>query len=102
MTASRVYPGSTISIQTIVAQGGTPVNAADITFKWFIGTGEMNTVTPTNTATGTYKATLTIPADQSGFLRYRWDTEGALDYVEEGVFLVEPTSFDTVTTKDYQ
>lgn len=102
MSASRIYPGSTITLQTIVKQGGTPVNAAEITFKWRIGSGKTSTVTPTNTATGTYTATFTIPTDESGLLKYRWDTDGDLDFAQEGALLVEPSSFDNVSSTDYQ
>ena len=100
MTAARVYPGSTITLQTVFTVGGTPANAPAIVFKWNIGTNGIKTITPTNTGTGTYTATITLPTDQSGMLRYRWDTEESVDFAEEGVILVEPTSFNEFTN-DY-
>jgi len=102
MSSSRIFPGMTLTLQTVVKQGGTATNAADITFKWLMGyNNKINSVTPVNTGTGTYKATFTLPQDECGLLRYRWDTEGDLDFVEEGAFMVDPTSFATVNTKDY-
>lgn len=98
---TRLYPGAKVVFQTIVKDAGVDTDAAEITFKWAIGSSGEKTVTPVNTATGTYTAEITTPTDQSGLLRYRWDTDGALDYAEEGVLLVEPTSFDTTTSRDY-
>lgn len=101
MTAKRIYPGSTITLQTQVKVSGALTDAAEISLKWNIGTNGEQSVTPTNTATGTYSAEITLPTDQSGLLRYRWDTDGALDYAEEGALLVEPTSFGRTSTTDY-
>lgn len=101
MTASRIYPGMEVMLQTIVKVGGAATDAPELTFKWSIGSSGEKTVTPVNTATGTYTATITTPTDQSGLLRYRWDTEGTLDFAEEGTLLVEPGSFMRTTASDY-
>jgi len=101
MTASRIYPGSTITLQTVVKVGEAATNASAITFEYRIENYKKRSVTPVNTATGTYTATVTLPTDEHGLMRYRWDTEGALDHSEEGVLLIEPTAFGNNSTTDY-
>lgn len=89
----RIYAGSTITLQTIVTVGGTPTDASTITFKWKEGgaRGAEQSATPTRTGTGTY--TVTITPTKPGHLYYRWDTEGALDYAEEGALSIADSQF---------
>ncbi len=101
MTVKRIYPGSKITLQTVVKLSDIATAAPEISLKWDIGTNGIKTVTPTNSAPGTYTADITLPDDQSGLLRYRWDTDGTIDHVDEGVLLVEPTSFGKTTSRDY-
>ena len=92
MTASRIYPGTTVTLTNVVKVSGAATDAAAITFKWRQGRrGAEKTITPTNTATGTYSVSFT-PL-KGGNVYYRWDTEGALDYAEEGVLSVADTAF---------
>ena len=92
MTAQRIYPGSTVTLQTVVTVSGAATDASAITIKWRIGRkGSVTTLTPTRSATGTYSVTIT--PTKAGNLHYRWDTEGALDYSEEGTLLVADTQF---------
>lgn len=101
MTVKRIYPGSTIILQTVVKRSGIASDADDITFNYRIDRGKKRTITPVKTAPGTYTATVTLPDDEHGLMRYRWDTADNIDYAEEGVLLIEPTAFASNSTRDY-
>lgn len=92
--ASRIYAGTTITLQTVVKVSGAATDASAITFKWKEGgrRGAEKSVTPTRASTGTY--TVSITPTKSGNLYYRWDTEGALDYAEEGVLSIADSAFN--------
>lgn len=93
MAASRIYPGTTLTLTNRVYVGDTLTDAAEITFTWKMGlTGCPATVTPTNTATGTYEVNI-VPLI-GGNLYYRWDTEGDLDTASEGVLSVADSQFE--------
>lgn len=93
MPASRLYPGSTITLTNRVYVGDTLTDAADITFTWRMGNyGCPTTVTPTKTATGTYEVSITPLC--GGNLYYRWDTEGDLDTAAEGVISIQDSQFE--------
>jgi len=77
---------------TIVKDAGVETDAAAITFKWRQGRhGVEKSITPTNTATGTYSVSFT-PL-KGGNVYYRWDTEGALNYAAEGTLSIADTAF---------
>lgn len=93
MPASRLYPGTTITLTNVVRVGNTPTDAADITFTWKMGlTGCPATVAPTKTATGTYEVNVT-PL-KGGNLYFRWDTEGVLDTAAEGILSIADSRFE--------
>lgn len=92
MTANRIYPGTTVTLQTQVTAGGALTNSASITFKWkHSNFGEEKSITPTNTATGTYQVQIT--PTRSGNVYYRWDTEGTLNTSKDGVLSVARSPF---------
>lgn len=92
LPSQRIYPGATITLPTVVKVSGVDTDAAGIIFKWKEGAfGEDKSITPTRTATGTYEVSIT--PSRSGNIYFRWDTEGALDSVEEGVLSVARSRF---------
>ena len=92
MTASRIYPGTTVTLQTEVRSGGALTDSSAITFKWKHGNfGEEKSITPTNVSTGIYTVDI-IPA-RSGNVYYRWDTEGALNTSKDGVLSIARSNF---------
>lgn len=93
MPASRIYPGTTITLTNVVRVGETPTDAAQITFQWRMGlTGQITAVTPTKTATGTYEVSITPLT--GGNLYYRWDTEGVLDTAGEQTLSIANSQFE--------
>jgi hypothetical protein len=93
MPAQRYIAGTTLVLTNVVYVGNTPTDAADITFQWRMGlTGEITSVTPTKTATGTYEVSIT-PL-KGGNLYYRWDTEGVLDTAGEQTLSIANSQFD--------
>ena len=92
MTASRIYPGTTVTLTTNVTQAGALTDAAAITFKWRHGNrGVETSITPTNTGTGVYTVSF-IPL-KTGNVYYRWDTEGTLNTAKEGTLAIADTQF---------
>ncbi len=93
MPASRIYPGTTITLTNRVYVGTSLTDAANITFTWKMGLyGCPQSVTPTKTATGTYEVSITPIV--GGNLYYRWDTEGNLDTAAEGVLSIADSQFE--------
>ena len=97
----RVYPGSTIVLTAVVSVDSVATDTPAIAFRWRFDNERIRTVSPVNTATGTYTATITLPDDESGLLNYAWDTGGATDTAQEGSLLVEPGRFAFTRTYDY-
>ena len=92
MTASRIYPGTTVTLTNMVKVSGALTDAAAITFTWRQGRrGAEKSITPTNTATGTYEVSFT-PL-KGGNVYYRWDTEGTLNTAKEGTLAIADTAF---------
>lgn len=84
--------GETKTLSTTVTNNGTLTDASAITFKWKIGRNGTETVlTPTRASLGTYYVTIT--PDNSGNLYCRWDTDGALDTVEEPIYNIAESAF---------
>lgn len=92
MTASRIYPSTTVTLTTNVTVGGALTDSAAITFKWRQGNrGAEKSITPTNSSTGVYTVSF-IPL-KAGHVYYRWDTEGTLNTAKEGTLAIADSQF---------
>ncbi len=88
----RIYPNQSVVLKTRVYIGGVLADAPEITLQVKCGRhGVELQVTPTKTDTGTYEGAV-IPTG-SGNHYYRWDTDGAADIADEGIFNVAESAF---------
>jgi hypothetical protein len=98
--SGRWLVGQTKTLSTTVTNNGTLTDAADITFKYKIGRhGQEVPITPSHASLGVYYVEVT--PDKSGNLYCRWDTDGALDVASEPIYIIRRSSFEEITSNDY-
>jgi hypothetical protein len=98
-TNRRKYPNTETTLTVYVYSNDTLATPGSITGEWRIGEDNVKTsMTFTESSTGVY--TTTILPEHSGMVHYKIKTTTP-NVSGEATYLVEPTHFDNVSTKDY-
>lgn len=92
---ARLHVGQTERFTAYVSSQGVVTTAPQITFKYKYPSGKTATLTPTlaTDANGKNYYYTDHTFQESGSFHYRWDTDGTLDSVTEGVVNIAPTVF---------
>jgi hypothetical protein len=98
-TNRRKYPNTETTLTVNVYDSDALATPGSITGEWRIGEDNVKTsMTLTESTTGIYTAPI-LP-EYSGMVHYKIKTTTP-NLSVEGTYLVEPTHFDNVSTKDY-